>query len=145
MIEIKIREVTNKDLDAVYSIDVEAFKDPYPLAFIEFLYHADRRTFLIAEKNGAVIGYVIASPEKDLGHIIAIAIRQSEQRKHIGRTIMEAVLQLLKSAGVSSVRLEVRQSNVEAQRFYEALGFQRSHNIEKYYGNEDALVYMKTL
>lgn len=143
--EIRIREVTSKDLDIVYSIDKESFKDPYPLAFIEFLYHADRRTFLVAEKDGMVVGYIIASPEKDLGHIIAIAIKPSERRKNIGRTMMEAVLKILRSVGVSSVRLEVRLSNIEAQRFYEALGFQRSHSIDKYYGDEDALVYLKTI
>lgn len=145
MNEIRIREVTSKDLETVYAIDKQSFKDPYSLAFIEFLYNADRRTFLVAEKDGVVVGYIIASPEKDLGHIIAIAINPSERRKYIGRTIMDAIINILRSMGVSSVRLEVRLSNIEAQKFYEALGFQRSYTIDNYYGDEDALVYFKLL
>ncbi|MFH0897013.1 MAG: ribosomal protein S18-alanine N-acetyltransferase [Candidatus Bathyarchaeota archaeon] len=141
--EIRVREATSKDLETVYVIDKQSFKDPYPLAFIEFLYNADRKTFLVAEKDGMVVGYIIASPVKDLGHIIAIAINPSERRKNIGRTIMNAVLEILQSIGVTSVRLEVRLSNIEAQKFYETIGFDRSYTIDNYYGEEDALVYFK--
>ena len=145
MSDMKIREVENRDLDAVSAIEKQSFQDPYPPGFIEFLYKVDRRTFLVAEIDGAVVGYVIAAPEKDLGHIIAIAINPSVRRKNIGRRIMNAVFEILQSIGVSSIRLEVRLSNIEAQRFYEAIGFQSSHPIVNYYGDEDALVYFKRL
>ena len=145
MFGLRVREATSSDLENVYLIEKQSFKDPYPLAFIEFLYYNNRRTFLVAEKDGAIIGYIIASPEKDLGHIISIAINPLERRKNVGKTIMDVVLKILRSLSVTSVRLEVRQSNIEAQKFYEAGGFQRSYTINNYYQDEDAFVYFKFL
>lgn len=145
MCEIKVREASREDLQKVYEIEKGSFKDPYPLAYIEFLYDINRRTFLIAEKGGTAVGYIIASAEKDLGHIISIATHPLERGKEVGRSLMSKVLKILEAAGVTTVRLEVRKSNVEAQKFYEFLGFKSSHSIENYYGDEDALVYFKLL
>jgi ribosomal-protein-alanine N-acetyltransferase len=143
MNEIRVREATIKDLETVYVIEKQSFKDPYSSDFIEFFYNSNRRTFLVVEKDGVIVGYIIASPEKNLGHIIAIAISPSERRKNIGRTIMNEILRILKNMGVISVKLEVRKSNTEAQMFYEALGFKRSYTLDNYYGDEDALIYFR--
>lgn len=143
--EMRIREASREDLDAVYAIEKQSFKDPYPMDFLGFLYEADRKTFLVAEKDGAVVGYIIASVERDLGHIISIAVNPLERNKNIGRALMGKVLKILKTSDVTSVRLEVRRSNIEAQSFYEELGFKHSHVLENYYGDEDALVYFKQL
>jgi ribosomal-protein-alanine N-acetyltransferase len=145
MREVTIRTVSREDLERVYDIEKESFEDPYPPAFISFLYDADKKTFLVAEKDRIVVGYIIASAEKDRGHIISIAIYPSERRKEIGRALMGEVLKILEAIGVATVRLEVRKSNIEAQRFYELLGFKYSHDLDKYYGDEDALVYYKSL
>ena len=143
--EVKIRNVSRKDLERVHEIEKESFKDPYPPAFLGFLYEINYRTFLVAELDETIVGYVIASANKDLGHIVSIAIYPSERKKEIGRALMLEVLNFLASAGVTTVKLEVRKSNIEAQRFYEFLGFQYSHIVDKYYRDEDALVYFKSV
>ena len=143
--EVKIRNVSREDLERVYEIEKESFRDPYPLAFISFLYEVNNKTFLVAEWRGTIVGYVIASAKKDLGHIVSIAIHPSERKKDIGGALILEVLKFLVTAGVTTVKLEVRKSNIEAQRFYEFLGFRCSHIINKYYGDEDALVYFKSL
>jgi len=143
--EMKIRRASRKDLEAVYEIEKQSFKDAYPPSFLDFLYEANRGTFLVAERDGTIVGYIIASADGELGHIISIAIHPSERRKHIGRAIMGEVLNILMNMGVTTVRLEVRRSNLDAQRFYELLGFKRSYALDNYYGDEEAIVYFKTL
>ena len=59
--EVIIRNVSREDLERVYEIEKESFKDPYPLAFIGFLYEVNNKTFLVAEWCGKIVGYVIAS------------------------------------------------------------------------------------
>lgn len=142
---IRIRPVVSKDFETVYAIETQSFKDPYQLPLLHFLYNANRRTFLVAEKDGAVVGYVIVSVKNDLGHIISVAIRPSERKKNIGSAIVNEVLEILKDMDVRLVRLEVRCRNAEAQSFYGLLGFTQSHTLDKYYGNEDAFVYFKLL
>jgi hypothetical protein len=58
---------------------------------------------------------------------VSIAVHPLERKKKIGRAMMDKVLDILKAGDATLVRLEVRRSNVEAQRFYETLGFKRSH------------------
>ena len=145
MQEIRIRPVDKGDLETIYEIERSSFKDPYPKTFMDILYHLNQRTFLVAEKEGKIAGYVIASNDGGVGHIIAIAIQQSKRRKHIGLKLMEKIIEIFKESKVTTVRLEVRKSNIDAQRFYGALGFKHSYTIDGYYGDEDALVYFKFL
>jgi ribosomal-protein-alanine N-acetyltransferase len=145
MYGITIRPASPKDLLTVYEIETQSFTDPYRLPLLHSLYQANRRTFLVAEKDGAVVGYVIVSVRNDFGHIISIAVRPAERKKNIGSAIVNEVLLILKDMDVRLVRLEVRRNNAEAQSFYERLGFTQSHALEKYYGDEDALVYFRLL
>lgn len=142
---IRVRRAVLMDLDRIDDIEHQSFSDPYPPTFLHYLYHTPSSIFLVAEMYTAVVGFIIVSTHRDLGHIISIATHPVERRKTIGRTLMTAVLAILNTHGVTTVRLEVRQSNVEAQHFYEQFGFQSSHRIASYYGDEDALVYLKQL
>ena len=143
--EIGIRAASREDLKRVYEIEKACFKSPYPFSFLDFLYNINLKTFLVAEKSGTVVGFVIASAEKGLGRIISIATHPTQRKREIGRMLMTEVLKVLVALGMKVVRLEVRKSNIEAQRFYEFLGFKSSHTVDKYYGDEDALVYFKLI
>ncbi|MDQ1279014.1 MAG: [ribosomal protein S18]-alanine N-acetyltransferase [Thermoproteota archaeon] len=145
MEETRIRTVTKEDLPAIQKIEHASFKDPYPKAFMEYLYHTNKSTFFTAESKGEIAGYIIASQEDSMGHIIAIATQQSERRKHIGTKLMEAIIEIFLKSKIPTIRLEVRKNNIEAQKFYEKLGFKYSYTIEGYYGDEDGLVYYKSL
>jgi ribosomal-protein-alanine N-acetyltransferase len=109
------------------------------------LYAKHPRTFLVSENEGRVVGYVIASTYKDRAHVVSIAVAPDARRKKVGHALLRRLLQLLKDMRVHTVRLEVRQSNTIAQRFYERRGFQYSHMVSGYYPDEDGLVYFKGL
>jgi ribosomal-protein-alanine N-acetyltransferase len=143
--DIRIRKASTEDLPAVYAIEKESFKDPYPPFFIDLLLRLNPETFLIAEEEGKILGYVVASQDRNAGNIVSIAVTPKERGRNIGRRLMEEVLHLLKDSRAETVRLEVRKSNTGAQRFYELLGFEYSHEAFGYYGDEDAKVYYKTL
>jgi ribosomal-protein-alanine N-acetyltransferase len=143
--EIHIRRAERSDLTRIDAIEHQSFNDPYPLALLRDLFHMPSSLILVAEIHREVVGFVIASVHRDLGHIISIATHPIERRKTVGRTLMRAVLANLTTRNVTTVRLEVRRSNVEAQRFYEQMGFRHSHQVARYYGDEDAWVYVKHL
>ena len=143
--DIRIRKASTEDLPAVYTIEKESFKDPYPPFFIDLLLRLNPETFLVAEETEATLGYVVASRDRNAGNIVSIAVSPKERGRNIGRRLMEEILRILKKSGVETVRLEVRKSNTGAQHFYETLGFEYSHEAIGYYGDEDAKVYFKTL
>jgi len=140
-----VRLASKDDLAVVYEIERRSFKDPYPPFFIEMLLTLNPDTFLVAQKEGRIAGYVVATKDRSTGHIVSIAVAPEERQKRVGRSLMENVLEVLQRLEVETIRLEVRQSNLTAQRFYESQGFVYNHKVSGYYGDEDAFVYYKSL
>lgn len=98
--------------------------------------------FLVAEREGAVVGYVIAHHALDEAEILNLGVGQAQQRRGIGRALVQGMLAQLRQRGVVKVFLEVRESNTPAQRLYEALGFAQVGRRRGYYRLpvEDAVV-----
>jgi ribosomal-protein-alanine N-acetyltransferase len=138
-----IRKFKKSDLWEIIRIEKKAFpKSPYN-RFI-FLHYASAYpdNFLVyVEDEGTqlnkIVGYIIFYPE---GHIVSIAVHPAYRRRGIGTELVAVVLKRTK--GKASV--EVRDSNEVAKEFYTHLGFSLRTIIPKYYGDEDALVMVRT-
>ncbi|HUV79584.1 MAG TPA: GNAT family N-acetyltransferase [Candidatus Bathyarchaeia archaeon] len=139
-----IRKFTNSDLDAILRIEEDAFPKSAYNGFI-FLYYAeaypDNFLVYICDDTGKglseIAGYIIFYPQ---GHIVSIAVHSAYRRRGIGTELVEAVLK--RTEGIASV--EVRASNEVAKTFYKHSGFSLRTIIPRYYGNEDALVMVRT-
>ena len=128
------------DLEEILRIEKEAFpKSPY--SRFTFLYYAKTQpnNFLIyvEESLKKVIGYVIFYPE---GHIASIVVDSMYRRRGIGTKLVREVLK----ASKGNARVEVRESNEIAKKFYKKLGFFESFIIPQYYGDEDAIVMVRS-
>jgi len=138
---LNLRKAEKQDLPAIYEIERLSFKDPYPPFFIEMLLKLNTSTFFVAETEKEIVGYLITTKDKCTGHIVSLAVLPQQRRTGIGSALMKTGLETLQRLDVETVRLEVRESNREAQQFYEAQGFEYNHRIVGYYRDEDALVY----
>ena len=103
--------------------------------------------FLIAEQGGAVIGYVIAHHALDEAEILNLGVVPTHQREGVGRALVQGMLARLRERGVTTVFLEVRESNAVARRLYGALGFAHVARRRDYYRlpTEDAVVLRATI
>ena len=139
---MKIRPICLKDLPQIEEIELSSFPDPYPQLLFETLAAHSPETFLVAVEEERIVGYVSAMKEKQRAiHIASIAVHPSYRRRNIARRLMTTLLKTLKGMKVSSVKLEVRSSNIAAKRFYETLGFTHSKTVKGYYEDgEDAVV-----
>lgn len=143
MDETVIREATQNDLKAIIEIERMSFNKPYPSTLIKALYDSDQYDFIIAELRGQVLAYAITSHNRYKAHILSIAVHPSKRRKKIGKKLVAKILNNYYKLGVTLVRLEVRRSNILARKFYEDLGFRYAYTINKYYEDEDGMVYFK--
>lgn len=141
---IIVRKFRPSDLSRVYEIERRSFKDPYPALFLMNLYETYPETFLVAEENGAVVGYVISRMVNVSGHVLAIAVEPGRRYRGIGRVLMNAVTERLREFGMKDIYLEVRISNTAAVKFYKKLGFEERGIIRSYYSDgEDAVILKK--
>jgi len=79
--------------------------------------------FLVAEAAGSVVGSVMAGYEGHRGWINYLAVAPARQRTGLGRVLMAAAEDRLRSAGCPKINLQVRPDNRAAIAFYERLGF----------------------
>lgn len=141
-----IRRFRPTDLSKVYEIECKSFKDPYSTSFLLSLFQQYPDTFLVAEENNRIVGYVISRIVSHKGHVLAIAVEPSERRRGIGRALMEVITKKFANHDVEEIWLEVRASNLGAIEFYERLGFHQKGFVPRYYfDGEDAIILKKAL
>jgi ribosomal protein S18 acetylase RimI-like enzyme len=89
---------------------------------------------LVAEQDGDVVGYTYAGVEgRDYmslrgpaGVLYDIVVDPERRRNGVGRTLLQATLQALKSHGAPQVVLSTAVHNEAAQRLFESAGFRRT-------------------
>jgi len=124
----------------------------YATYFFMDLYERFPETFIVAEENGEVVGYVMCRIETGLpdfgllgiakkGHVISIAVLPEHQRREIGKALMKEAMSGMRFHKAKECILEVRVSNTPAVNLYRKLGFEVTRVVHGYYADgEDAYV-----
>ena len=140
--EIMIRRMTLSDVDGVAAVEAATFPTPWSRdAFASEMNNVAAR-YLVAEKEGKIIGFAGAWIILDESHITNIAVLQEERGQGIGRKLTHGLMQYLSNLGAAYATLEVRKSNEVAQNLYKSLGFIKLGVRKRYYedNGEDALI-----
>lgn len=140
--EYTIRRMVEADVDGVALVEAATFPTPWSRdAFAAEMKNVAAR-YLVAEKDGRVIGYAGAWIILDESHITNIAVLREERGQGIGRALTQGLMQYLSNLGAAYATLEVRKSNEVAQNLYKSLGFIKLGVRKRYYedNGEDALI-----
>jgi len=104
---------------------------------------------LVWDDWGQIGGFLACTWVLDEATIQHVAVKPSQQHRGIGRALLGAGLDLLRQRGIRRCLLEVRASNVIAQRLYYRAGFEVDGRRPAYYpgsgGREDALLMSVSL
>jgi ribosomal-protein-alanine N-acetyltransferase len=141
-----IRRFQPSDFERVIAIEKEAFDEYNPILFMA-AYETFPEGFLVAEKDGHVVGFLttIAVSLFDV-KILSLAVDSRCQKEGFASMLLRSLFEVLRTKGVPRLLLEVRLSNVRAQRLYLSLGFILVKVICAYYQDgEDAYLMEKLL
>jgi len=144
--DVQILRMQPSDLDEVLAIERVSFPTPWSRgAFMAELFDSSRSCYLVAKLNGRVVGYIGVWLILDEAHITNIAVHPCYRRRGIGRKLLRSMMRVAASRGAKRMTLEVRASNIGAQRLYEQLGFTSVGVRRGYYhdNNEDAIIMWK--
>jgi len=140
---VVIRPARLFDLPEIVRIEHQSFKEQYPRGLFMMFLENNPDTFLVAEYNGKVVGYVMAYLKPDLeGHVMSIAVDPLYRGNGIGKALMISVINKLIKRGAKYIGLEVRVSNERAIKLYEGLGFRKVKRIISYYSDGEDAYYM---
>lgn len=144
MSETIVRRMTVNDVDGVYAIEVSTFVKPWSRQdFVKEMTSNACARYLVAERDGALIGYAGAWIVLDEAHITNIAVAKEWRGQGIGRRLTAELMQYASNLGVVYATLEVRRTNETAKKLYQSLGFEYVGVRKRYYedNSEDALLY----
>jgi len=154
----RVRIFRLDDLSRVMSINEECLPENYSTFFYRDLYQRFPKTFIVAEADGDIQGYIMCRIERGLSkfktfrtarhaHVVSIAVREPYRRRGIASEILlKAMENGVEAYNVTECFLEVRVSNEPAIALYEKLGFTSVNRKLGYYmDGEDARVMAKSL
>lgn len=102
---------------------------------------------ICTDRAGCVLGYIGSRIVLDSADITNVAVAPEHRRQGLGFELVNRMLEEMALRGVSSVLLEVRESNLPAQRCYARAGFSPVGRRRGYYDKpkEDALLMGRQL
>ncbi|MGD2125169.1 MAG: ribosomal protein S18-alanine N-acetyltransferase [Desulfobacteraceae bacterium] len=129
-------------LDGIAEIENLSFPSPWsPNAFIQEIRNPFSRLWaLLVDK--ALVGYICFWMLESEIQLINIAIHPKARGRGFGGRLLTKMIESDVSKDMHSIWLEVRVSNLTAQKLYESLGFEEVGRRPRYYKdtNEDAIV-----
>lgn len=98
---------------------------------------------LTARSRGIVIGFNIMNFGQETAHLSLFAVRHDWQRRGIGQRMFEWSRASAMTAGIATIRLELRADNRGACAFYRALGFEEAGWVAGYYSGRETALRMR--
>lgn len=143
-----IRKMTKEDLEQVAVLEQELFSLPWKKEdFLRELEENDFAHYYVVEKQGNLIAYGGAWAMYDQAQITTIGTAKLFQGQGFGEKILRTLEKKMFEMGCEICTLEVRVSNVRAQRLYRKMGYEQVSIRKSYYSDnhEDAYLMMKAI
>ena len=151
MSDVTIRPYRDGDLAALREITVASFKDSSVDAKIEEAFgpingtdwawrkarhldvdvEANADGILVAEAAGRPVGYITSRYDRDtrVGWIPNLAVLPEFQGQGVGKKLMQACLDRMRTRGMRYAKIETMDTNQRGERFYRQVGFREVTRI----------------
>jgi ribosomal-protein-alanine N-acetyltransferase len=143
-----LRDYTSADFEEIWILDQICFNRgiAYTRSELRGFLLSPSAVTIVAEREGRIVGFILADRNKSRGHVITIDVHPDHRRLGLATILMHTIEQRLRECGVTEVRLEVAVDNAPALAFYKRHGYGVLRSIPRYYNNSvDALLMRKTM
>lgn len=151
---LKLRKFKPDDLQSVMQINRKCLPENYTDYFFVDLHERFPETFIVAEENGEIAGYIMCRIEVGLsnnvlgglirkGHVVSIAVSPEHRRRGVAQALITMAVKGMAYYKAKLCYLEVRVTNSVGVALYKKLGFEISKTREGYYSDGES-AYMMT-
>ncbi|RZT93011.1 ribosomal protein S18 acetylase RimI-like enzyme [Advenella incenata] len=85
--------------------------------------------FIVAERDGLLLGSVMAGYDGHRGWIYYLSVLPQYQSQGLGKKLVQQAEQRLRSKGCPKIQLMIRLDNSSVQDFYRALGYEQAEVV----------------
>lgn len=142
----RIRALRADDRGFVLSLSQAAFSEFSPEPARSTLWLAEHYVTLVAEREGAPLGFVVVRVERDKwAELVAIAVVERERGRGVGRALLKAAEIRARAGGATGVVLHTAEANLAAFELFVKNGFRVRRHLKRYYvGVFDACEMIKS-
>lgn len=143
---LEILPMTKEHIEAVVYIEENCFAIPWTKAdFEREITQNQFAIYRVAVLDGKIVGYAGMWHVVTEGHITNVAVLQEYRGKGIGNALIEEMIAIAEHKEMIGMTLEVRISNIIAQKLYTKYGFRPEGFRKNYYQDtkEDAIIMWK--
>lgn len=133
-------------LDEILTIENESFSVPWSRKSFEDAFESDTvNIFALKDDNSHIVGFACVLTLDYEAELLNIAVKPCYRGCGYGRILMEFVEKYCSNHEISTIYLEVRESNISARTLYSRFGFVEIGVRKKYYTLpvEDAILMQK--
>ncbi len=131
--QIVIEKAAPTDGKTIYEIGTLCFSDAWREETVLHDMEGDYSCYFIAKVDGEIAGYGCFWFIADEGQLVNIGVHPDYRRQGIGEAILTRGIEEARERGMRTMFLEVRVSNLGAQKMYEKFGFQNLGLRKKVY------------
>jgi [ribosomal protein S18]-alanine N-acetyltransferase len=142
--DLTFRSPLESDVEAIAALEAKCFEFPWKAEFFASELDAFGRYNRVLETpDGTLVGFLFTMHYLDEMHVNKIAVDPEWRRFGLGTALMDECLAFAEANGITSITLEVRESNVAARGLYRTLGFVEAYHRPRYYPDGEAAVVME--
>lgn len=123
MNNVFIDTISKNDAQSVAKIEKKCFSVPFTEEDISSYIENPIWHFLVARDENVLLGYISFTVILDECQIVNVAVDPKARKMGIGSRLISHFLEYVRKLGVSSIYLEVRESNTPAIKLYEKFNF----------------------
>lgn len=145
MSSYKIEPMNSSHISGIFEVSTLSLLEAWSINSIEKELSNKLAKYIVALDSDKVIGFVGMWIVFDEGDITNIAVHPDYRKQGIGTLLMDNLISLCNGNSINSLTLEVRESNIPAQRLYEKHGFKGEGIRKNFYDNpkENAIIMWK--
>ena len=130
-----IREFAPNDTESVYMIALESLDEKYEPSVFGFFQSLWPGGQLVAcDTAGKPVGFIFSTKiQNSAARIMMIAVSPEYRGNGIGQQLLDRFRLNAKLAGIYSITLEVRPTNIRAMKFYKRNGFAETETLYNFY------------
>lgn len=137
-----LKEMDESHILEVKAISDSSLKESWSLDSIKNELSNSLATYIVGVLDNKVVGFAGAWLIASEGQITNVSVSKDFRGKGIGFSIINELLKTLASKGSKEVTLEVRESNLTAQKLYEKCGFKNEGIRKNFYPDKENAIIM---
>lgn len=142
MHNIQISKMTLSDLEKISNLLTTDFDDFWTASILKSELENEASTYIVAKLNSEIVGFAGIWDGVDQMHITNIVVKKDFRRKGIANLLLNELINITKALNKSELTLEVKESNIAAQKLYLKNGFKNLGLRKNYYSNSENAIIM---